>query len=1148
MTTEVNQAQQIEQLIDSNFNSVSPEVFPQSADIAFPENPTFDNSDISTSPLDIKDINDAVIQEINHLRVINSLIATAEQYISFIYSYRSIFRTTRASKVVADSIKIADAKSADTPADLRKKADEFKASFNEVYKQQFEPTMAKLYELREFCESFAKQIYVIFSSDSYKPSGVIFEKTIKILALIYNIEWLKLLKTSFTIDRSAYQRCFDPSEIAKNPQIQIMPSFLSTPNITIANVQGQINDNKKFPTKMQNIYNWFSAFLAYCVEVYKKNILTPTERSNVICAIVFVLHLTIPDEKCNIYSVSCIEDVFKILNENPVVQLYGENNFVPGYSLPKVPGFKESKTYPIVKSAPELEACESQLLLKKNIEEYRKQYNDQLRIVTDILRDKEITEEKLMSSLRFISNMTFNIQRQAAYKSIHQAPQPKLDKNQKVFHYDLCVKYNYDAEDLDILVEVIGFIKSISAILITAEPHISKFVNKTIYHDVQEYIQNQLERPLVRSRSTKCTSAQQLMERIRDLFGNWGNEDPNKNLPKSTKQIKRHTIEQGTVPVTANQLDILRIQLSSMILPDSKFTSRVGAFKLSHFRPKHINITANFLESTRNWYAMLSYVPTVRSASNLSFLWLRETYLDIDETLQFPVRSSLPFILSEHILKTTDVPIKPQLHDSTFFPFEVYNDAAATAINTFKSQYLYREIEAEVSLCVDMIAFAFSDTFYKYTRAAASAMELPPDVLGRITPPPNRYNIMVQQNRMCLLGSAVDFNQVTTQKLNTKIRQELEAYLEMLTDLRLVPYVAHRIRVARTSHSLLVQNALLMDDFDTLWQQARNFDNPLSIESKLMLQLVGSLSFPHYRLNVISRRFLPAATSKLPSTTKSAITIPITSKEKWIAEYAKIHQHETEYIGQEHIKAIIELCSTGELAAFINKIMARLEDQMLKVLDIYTQVASVIRLLPAISKDDITGYFNFNSDAYSSISHPRLRSLYDGLRTIGNTITFLYFLETELKVSPGVSIISNVMQMISQIILTKKELFFCDQQLDLESTMTHRSFPSVWSVLEFMACSPELTKLDDKDKDPVIILDYLGDGPIVAAHVFITLTNQIPLYKFDSICYRASNLNFTEQIRSSNDQLSKFLYNAAVAEQCRKFAELLATPYQMKIN
>jgi len=437
-----------------------------------------------------------------------------------------------------------------------------------------------------------------------------------------------------------------------------------------------------------------------------------------------------------------------------------------------------------------------------------------------------------------------------------------------------------------------------------------------------------------------------------------------------------------------------------------------------------------------------------------------------------------------------------------------------------------------------MIAFSFADTFYRFCRQTSSTMELPPECIGRISPPPMRYSVMVQQNKMELLGTPIDFNQITTTKLNTRLLKELDSYVSMFTDFRYAPYIAHLVRVARTSHSLLCDNHLLMDDFESIWQRARLFDSPLCLESKLADQVYNSLDFAHWRLNCISRRYI---------TNKSLELVPL-SKEEWAKEYTKIHQHEMEYIGAEHIRAMMELLSPGELSFVIHRLSERIEDQMAKVIEIYTQVAGSIRLLPPISKDDIVGYYSFNSDAYSSITNPLLAKLFDGFRALGNTIVFLWYLENELpSTEKSSSIMSQIMKTLTQILIEKRELFFSDNSINLESVISHRSFPSIWSVLEFLICSPDPIKLKENE-DPVIPFEYLGDGPVIAAHVFITLCNQSSLYKFDSMCYRTLELNQAEKSSIPNENLVKFLVNASVADQCRKFAELITTPFQARFE
>ena len=1157
--------------MDATAASKDPDVLPPSADVSFPPLPTFNNSDQPTAALNVDKINNEVYQEIQNLKVINRYIQEARVFIPFLYSYRSLFRATMKSQAVKDTIALADDQKLkekykitqskkipdetfeNPPADFNndeyqrfRNACIFKKNFWENYKERFVPTYNKLTELQDKCTEIATNLIAIFESQCAAPSDVIFEKLIELFGIIFNVDELKRLKPGFTIDLSNYKRCFDPQELVapENQAIAMLPIFLSTPHMTLQYINEKIFGKSKEKPNPSKCLPFLTKLLDYSIKMYRKPFLTPEQKSSVLLTICSVLtfHGT-KDKKnqFNIYNAPCMAQIWEIIAENPVIPLYADNSYVPGYELPKTEGFYNNSKLPLATTPEEIQTHSKEVLIRYLMPHFRDLYRKNLQFASDMAHKKKVSKEGLVSLLSCLSEMTFAIQRQSAFKFICQAKRPDYATFEKTgmkeLKYDLTVKYNYTKPDLNSLVELIGYIKTLAATVILAEPTIYEYSNKLVYRSVQEFIQNVLERPYVRSRQTHDSGAQDLLHSIRDLFGYWNGSDPDKGLTKNmkTKDIKAHKIEDGYMAVSSNQLNILRIQLQHMIQDKSAFTKKLSTFTKPHFSKKHINQTQEFLDQCGPWYHIINYIPVIRETTNLSFLWLRETSLDIDEELQFPVRSSLPFILAEHVLNVSD---KPSLHDSTFFPFELYNDAAYSALYTFNSQYLFREVEAEVALCVDMIAFSFAETFYKFCRSTSSAMELPPECIGRIQPPPMRYSIMLQQNKFSILGTSIDFNQITTTKLNTRLRQELEGYIQEFTDFRLAPYYAHLVRVARTSHSLLCDNHLQMDDFDMIWQQARLFDSPLCLESRLAFQISQILDFPHWRLNCVSRRYLA----------NKPLTITPLSTEPWANEYAKIHQHEMEYIGVEHVRAIIELLSTGELSFIITRLSERLEDQVSKIIEKYTKVASVLRLLPAVAKDDIVGYYSFNSDAYSSVSHPDLRSLFDGLRALGNTLVFLWYLENELpSTEKSNSIMAPVMKTLTNILINNRDLFFSDNFLDLESVVSHRSFPSLWSVLEFIICSPEPVKLDDS-KEPVVPFEYLGDGPIIAAHVFITLCNQSSLYKFDSMCFRTLELLNAEQTNIPNEQLSKFVFNAAVADQCRKFAELIATPFQVQFS
>jgi cytoplasmic FMR1 interacting protein len=47
--------------------------------------------------------------------------------------------------------------------------------------------------------------------------------------------------------------------------------------------------------------------------------------------------------------------------------------------------------------------------------------------------------------------------------------------------------------------------------------------------------------------------------------------------------------------------------------------------------------------------------------------------------------------------------------ECVLYPLDLYNDSAFYALNVFKKQFLYDEVEAEVNLCFDQFVYKLSD-------------------------------------------------------------------------------------------------------------------------------------------------------------------------------------------------------------------------------------------------------------------------------------------------------------------------------------------------------------------------------------------------------------------------------------------------------
>ena len=55
-------------------------------------------------------------------------------------------------------------------------------------------------------------------------------------------------------------------------------------------------------------------------------------------------------------------------------------------------------------------------------------------------------------------------------------------------------------------------------------------------------------------------------------------------------------------------------------------------------------------------------------------LWYREFYLELTKCVQFPIGMSLPWILTDFIVKT------PSIKENLFFVLDIYNDASQRAL------------------------------------------------------------------------------------------------------------------------------------------------------------------------------------------------------------------------------------------------------------------------------------------------------------------------------------------------------------------------------------------------------------------------------------------------------------------------------------
>ena len=229
--------------------------------------------------------------------------------------------------------------------------------------------------------------------------------------------------------------------------------------------------------------------------------------------------------------------------------------------------------------------------------------------------------------------------------------------------------------------------------------------------------------------------------------------------------------------------------------------------------------------------------------------------------IQFPIEMSMPWILTDHILSTKD----SSYMECVLYPLDLYNDSAFYALTVFKKQFLYDEVEAEVNLCFDQFVYKLSEQVYAYYKYLAGSILLDKRFrqecqgLGTYitSPPPNRYETLLKQRHVQLLGRSIDLNRLICQRINNNLSKSLDLSIARFEagDITGIVELEGLVRVNRLTHKLLSKH-LALDDFDDMFREANH--NVLAPYGRVTLHVFWELNYdflPHYCYNAATNRY-----------------------------------------------------------------------------------------------------------------------------------------------------------------------------------------------------------------------------------------------------------------------------------------------------
>lgn len=386
---------------DKKLISKIPELTQQSAQIASPSVPTFSSLDL------IEDHFPDSRSQLEDIKLLDDLIQTSKEFLPFLYSYRSIQRSLFRSSAVRDAQQ-------DPKSDLAQR-------FNLEFQKSFTPMIDKFNHFYEFMSNLRTNILNLIHVN-YQPSDVLFEKFMVLFDILFNIETIKLNKAGMNNDLSFFKRYAQTEDPNLQNQLNVLQIFLSTANENFTRLRTSLLNTKEttFEQLLQS-FRILQSFLEFLVRVFNQKSLTPTRFSQVLTSIMFVflIHNT-NDPRTNICKCSCIKDICKILAENPIGILYGENSFVVGDTLKKVENFEVPKEIFIPSEAAELSKIEYQkkYLLKNNMINIRSKITELLNISNNLSREGKVSVESLNILLEGLSKMAVMVQLQSKYKFV----------------------------------------------------------------------------------------------------------------------------------------------------------------------------------------------------------------------------------------------------------------------------------------------------------------------------------------------------------------------------------------------------------------------------------------------------------------------------------------------------------------------------------------------------------------------------------------------------------------------------------------------------------------------------------------------------------------------------------------------------------
>nr|XP_058150780.1 cytoplasmic FMR1-interacting protein 1 isoform X1 [Dasypus novemcinctus] len=411
---------------------------------------------------------------------------------------------------------------------------------------------------------------------------------------------------------------------------------------------------------------------------------------------------------------------------------------------------------------------------------------------------------------------------------------------------------------------------------------------------------------------------------------------------------------------------------------------------------------------------LINFSETLQQCCDLSQLWFREFFLELTmgRRIQFPIEMSMPWILTDHILETKEA----SMMEYVLYSLDLYNDSAHYALTRFNKQFLYDEIEAEVNLCFDQFVYKLADQIFAYYKVMAGSLLLDKRLRSECKnqgatihlPPSNRYETLLKQRHVQLLGRSIDLNRLITQRVSAAMYKSLELAIGRFEseDLTSIVELDGLLEINRMTHSLLGRY-LTLDSFDAMFREANH--NVSAPYGRITLHVFWELNYdflPNYCYNGSTNRFvrtvLPFSQEFQRDKQPNAQPQYLHGSKALNLAYSSIYGSYRNFVGPPHFKVICRLLGYQGIAVVMEELLKVVKSLLQGTILQY--VKTLMEVMPKVCRLPRHEYGSpgilefFHHQLKDIVEYAELKTVcFQNLREVGNAVLFCLLVEQGLS-------------------------------------------------------------------------------------------------------------------------------------------------------